>query len=87
MEDSGLFNEKFLRVMKPDVVKMWATMKEYFKTEYDGIKMVGNPNPRRMETINNVMQAKAQPPFDVMQLLGMNRYSKWRHHSKKLLTQ
>lgn len=77
MEDSGLFDEKFLRVMKPDVVKMWATMKEYFKTEYGGIKMVGNPNPRRMETIK----------FDVMQLLGMNRYSKWRHHSKKLLTQ
>jgi DNA repair exonuclease SbcCD ATPase subunit len=75
MEDSGLFEEKFLRVweMKPDAEKTWTTMKEYFKTEYDGIKMFGDTSKRRMETINNVVQKKTEAATDVTDLLDTIR--------------
>ena len=57
MIDSGLFEERFLRAweMKPEVEKTWENMKSYFKDEYEGIKMFGDPTPRRMETMNNVV--------------------------------
>jgi rubrerythrin len=57
MIDSRLFEERFLRTweMKPEAEKTWENMKTYFKDENEGIKMFGDPTPRCMETINNVV--------------------------------
>jgi hypothetical protein len=86
MIDSGLFGERFLRKWekKPENEKTWATMKAYFKEEYDDIKMFGEPTNRQMETINSATEGMEYwRKFDAMQWWGTNRFSKWPHPSKE----
>jgi methyl-accepting chemotaxis protein len=58
MQDSGLFDHKFLRdwERKPDHEKTWENMQDYYKDEYDAIKTYGGKTMGSYEQMNNVQE-------------------------------
>jgi archaellum component FlaC len=56
MQDSGVFDSRFLRdwETKPDNEKTWNNMTQYYMEEYRTIQRFGGPNKKTFETINNI---------------------------------
>lgn len=74
MQDSGLFDRKFLREweQRPEGEKTWANMVAYYKEEYMAIKQFDDPTNQQFESVNSMAETNGHDITEFMEDLRIN---------------